>query len=550
MTALLPVSEEVRKRCRLKFRIPGTLVGTGEQESQCPTSQPNTPSNTTTATTNTYTNTGSSTTNISSTTIHTTKHQSSFPSTIYSSNIDWVGSDESLIDSSSQQTNNQRGHNSSLSLIKALLPNPLIQSNLSQRNNRSRPELNTGNFSPANNLIPSGDFTHQLLLRPTLERQGIGITQETNQAHLTYQQLSKRQQGILCTTDSLRSRSIDECISGNVIATNTERYGTANSSQHNKDETVDNQVVVNGSEFDESGNQINQREQQLLPRNMPSEQKPPTGTTLVRYTTDENESRVLYEFLADASMVFPRVFPVIHSLLDSKINYVLTHCHDQKILSAVQSIIQNMISSGETSVQQLHYLQSKIIYLLYILLIDSHLPGEDLRTSYTPVIGLSNTGRAGNLSSDSSLSLSSVHGPMNEMSTANVAAGATVSHTTTTASNNNSNSSNVDPLTNGNDKDGPVSISPITLVNVPCGLVNNDHEERRSSLSTIGPVSKDQQDLESEYFNASRRRRSGSNVSGFEHIMQVCFRFVCFLGGFLVFETILPRHCWCIHSIP
>lgn len=34
-------------------------------------------------------------------------------------------------------------------------------------------------------------------------------------------------------------------------------------------------------------------------------------TTLVRYTTDENESRVLYEFLADASMVFPRVFPVM-----------------------------------------------------------------------------------------------------------------------------------------------------------------------------------------------------------------------------------------------
>ncbi|CAH8839135.1 unnamed protein product [Trichobilharzia szidati] len=559
LTALLPVSEEVRKRCRLKFRIPGTLVGTGEQESQCPTSQPNTPSNTTTSTTTTTTNT-SATTNIS-TTIHTTKHQSSFPSTIYSSNIDWIGSDESLIDSSSQQTN-QRVHNSSLSLIKALLPNPLIlQSNLNQRSNRSRLELNnnnnsnnTGSFPPGNNLIPGGDFTHQLL-RPT---------QETNQAHLTYQQLSKRQQGILCPTDSLRSRSIDECISGNVINTNTERCGIAtSSSQHSKDETVDNQVVGNGSEFDEGGNQINQREQ-LLPRNMPSEQKPPTGvlldpsiltdeatqaltiavlTTLVRYTTDENESRVLYEFLADASMVFPRVFPVIHSLLDSKINYVLTHCHDQKILSAVQSIIQNMISSGETSVQQLHYLQSigfgglwrfsghfskanqnadtaQLFVNFLEVLIDSHLPGEDLRTSYTPVIGLSNTGRAGNLSSDSSLSLSSVHGPINnDISTGTVAAAASVSHTTTTASNNNNNNSNVDPLTNGNDKDGPVSISPITLVNVPCGLANNDHEERRSSLSTIGPVSKDQQDLESEYFN-SRRRRSGSNVSGFEHIIQ------------------------------
>lgn len=47
-----------------------------------------------------------------------------------------------------------------------------------------------------------------------------------------------------------------------------------------------------------------------------------------------------------------------HSLLDAKINNVLSICHDQVILSAVQSIIQNMIACEDTSQQQLHYLQS------------------------------------------------------------------------------------------------------------------------------------------------------------------------------------------------
>ena len=33
--------------------------------------------------------------------------------------------------------------------------------------------------------------------------------------------------------------------------------------------------------------------------------------TLVKYATDESEMRVLYEYLAEASVVFPRVFPVM-----------------------------------------------------------------------------------------------------------------------------------------------------------------------------------------------------------------------------------------------
>lgn len=84
--------------------------------------------------------------------------------------------------------------------------------------------------------------------------------------------------------------------------------------------------------------------------------------TLVKYTTDENEMRVLYEYLAEASVVFPRVFPIIHSLLDAKITNVLSLCHDQGILAAVQRIIQNMIAlegaGGGEQQQQLHYLQS------------------------------------------------------------------------------------------------------------------------------------------------------------------------------------------------
>lgn len=33
--------------------------------------------------------------------------------------------------------------------------------------------------------------------------------------------------------------------------------------------------------------------------------------TLVKYTTDETETRVLYQYLAEGSVVFPKVFPVM-----------------------------------------------------------------------------------------------------------------------------------------------------------------------------------------------------------------------------------------------
>lgn len=83
--------------------------------------------------------------------------------------------------------------------------------------------------------------------------------------------------------------------------------------------------------------------------------------TLVRNSTDENEIRILYQYISEASIVFSKVFPVIHNLLDSKINHILQLSLDESILDSVQSIIQNMISSCEladSNQQQLSYLQS------------------------------------------------------------------------------------------------------------------------------------------------------------------------------------------------
>ncbi len=84
--------------------------------------------------------------------------------------------------------------------------------------------------------------------------------------------------------------------------------------------------------------------------------------TLVRNSSDENEIRILYEYIAEASITFVKVFPVIHNLLDSKINHIIQLSLDESILNSVQSIIQNMISScvemSDSNQQQLSYLQS------------------------------------------------------------------------------------------------------------------------------------------------------------------------------------------------
>lgn len=53
-------------------------------------------------------------------------------------------------------------------------------------------------------------------------------------------------------------------------------------------------------------------------------------------------------------------YPCRHNLLDAKINSVLSSCHDQAILNAVQTIIQNMVACEDTNQQHhlQHYLQS------------------------------------------------------------------------------------------------------------------------------------------------------------------------------------------------
>lgn len=33
--------------------------------------------------------------------------------------------------------------------------------------------------------------------------------------------------------------------------------------------------------------------------------------TLVKYSTNDSETRILYEYLAEATIVFPKVFPVV-----------------------------------------------------------------------------------------------------------------------------------------------------------------------------------------------------------------------------------------------
>lgn len=47
-----------------------------------------------------------------------------------------------------------------------------------------------------------------------------------------------------------------------------------------------------------------------------------------------------------------------HSLLDQKINNVLSISNDQVVLMSIQSIIQNMLATEDSSAQQLHFLQS------------------------------------------------------------------------------------------------------------------------------------------------------------------------------------------------
>uniref|UniRef100_A0A8C7UHW2 Neurofibromin n=1 Tax=Oncorhynchus mykiss TaxID=8022 RepID=A0A8C7UHW2_ONCMY len=129
--------------------------------------------------------------------------------------------------------------------------------------------------------------------------------------------------------------------------------------------------------------------------------------TLVKNTTDDFDQRILYEFLAEASVVFPRVFPVVHNLLDSKINTLLSLCQDPNLLNPIHGIVQSVVYHEESPpLYQPSYLQIWKVYCLFnflsILLctqqtqipdyaelivkfldalIDTYLPGIDEETS-------------------------------------------------------------------------------------------------------------------------------------------------------------------------
>ncbi|KAL6032578.1 hypothetical protein STEG23_036067 [Scotinomys teguina] len=127
--------------------------------------------------------------------------------------------------------------------------------------------------------------------------------------------------------------------------------------------------------------------------------------TLVKYTTDEFDQRILYEYLAEASVVFPKVFPVVHNLLDSKINTLLSLCQDPNLLNPIHGIVQSVVYHEESPPQyQTSYLQSfgfnglwrfagpfskqtqipdyaELIVKFLDALIDTYLPGIDEEAS-------------------------------------------------------------------------------------------------------------------------------------------------------------------------
>uniref|UniRef100_A0A672NDK3 Neurofibromin 1 n=1 Tax=Sinocyclocheilus grahami TaxID=75366 RepID=A0A672NDK3_SINGR len=127
--------------------------------------------------------------------------------------------------------------------------------------------------------------------------------------------------------------------------------------------------------------------------------------TQVKNTSDEFEQRILYEFLAEASVVFPKVFPVVHNLLDSKINTLLSLCQDPNLLNPVHGIVQSVVYHEESPPQyQTSYLQTfgfnglwrfagpfskqtqfpdyaELIVKFLDALIDTYLPGIDDETS-------------------------------------------------------------------------------------------------------------------------------------------------------------------------
>ncbi|XP_048582480.1 neurofibromin-like isoform X2 [Nematostella vectensis] len=73
-----------------------------------------------------------------------------------------------------------------------------------------------------------------------------------------------------------------------------------------------------------------------------------TLVMLLEHTASDVEVRYLYQLLAEASLVFPSVFPVIFCQLDSNLGTVLGHSEDLPTLKAVQTIIHSVTAAKDS----------------------------------------------------------------------------------------------------------------------------------------------------------------------------------------------------------
>jgi len=67
--------------------------------------------------------------------------------------------------------------------------------------------------------------------------------------------------------------------------------------------------------------------------------------TQVKYSRNFSDVKILYEYLAEASLIFPDMFPIVHGLLDHKVNNVLQHCEDPIVSKHVQFIVHNSLQN-------------------------------------------------------------------------------------------------------------------------------------------------------------------------------------------------------------
>uniref|UniRef100_H2ZA29 Uncharacterized protein n=1 Tax=Ciona savignyi TaxID=51511 RepID=H2ZA29_CIOSA len=78
----------------------------------------------------------------------------------------------------------------------------------------------------------------------------------------------------------------------------------------------------------------------------------------VCHSPNKSDVQIVYEYLAEASSIFPAVFPIVHSLLDQKINSVLNYCEDPVILSHVQIIVHNaLLCQDDCMLRSLSFIQ-------------------------------------------------------------------------------------------------------------------------------------------------------------------------------------------------